>query len=236
MAAMRTGIDLVYVMVPEAIREIVSKHSPSLIVRSYDGENLAPSRVPDILELAGKADAICIGPGLGPEAETLEAVGEITRSAGKPLLLDADALKAFSGRIEDIPPSAIVTPHGGEFKALTGEELPAAGSGRLDGVLRASSGTLCVWVVKGEVDIVAKGNSAKLNTTGTACMTVGGTGDCLSGAISALLARGSDPRGAAVAGCFLVGKAGELATEKRGCHLLPTDVAEEIPSVFKLYA
>ncbi len=235
-AAMRTGIDLTYVAVPDAIKEIVAKHSPSLITRSYQGDHLNPDALDALQGLVDKANAICLGPGLGNEDETLEAVAELVKSmAGKPVVLDADGLKAFAGGVERLEENMVITPHGGEFKVLTGEDLPTEEGERAALVATWASRSRCVWTVKGAHDVIAHGSELRANQTGTACMTVGGTGDCLTGVIGGLMARGNDPFRSAVAGCFILGKAGEIASEKRGCHLLPTDVAEEIPTVFARY-
>ncbi len=236
MAALRTGIDLAYVVVPDAIKDIVAKHSPALVCRSYEGECLAPSSLPMVLELAGKCDAVCVGPGLGRQEETLQGVASLVDALrGKPLVLDADGLRPFKDRSEVLGPSTVVTPHAGEFKMLTGGELPTELDRRRRIVAEQASKTQCTWAVKGRYDIIASGIRCKVNETGSPCMTVGGTGDCLTGIIGGLMARHNDPYRSAVAGCFISGKAGEMAAEKKGCHILPTDVVEEIPNVFQKY-
>ena len=233
-SAMRTGIDLVHLVVPESIMEVEAKHSPSLILRTYADDHLSPEHVPMILELGDRADALCIGPGLGTEESTLEAVRQLLEATrAKPVVIDADALKAVSGETESLGESAVITPHGGEFKAITGEGLPDDLDDRKALVSDYASKTMCVWAVKGENDIVAQGGIMKVNRTGTACMTVGGTGDCLTGITGAFLARGHAPFRSATAACFILGVAGQLATRDRGCHLLPTDVADKIPDAFK---
>jgi len=69
----------------------------------------------------------------------------------------------------------------------------------------------------------------KLNRTGNPGMTVGGTGDVLSGIVAGLMAQGVEAFRAAVAGAFINGAAGDLAEEKLGNHLTPTDLLEYIP-------
>ncbi len=237
LAAMRTGIDLVYLAVPEALREIVSAHSPSLITRCYPGDHLGREALDAVLELARKSDAVCMGPGLGTGGDTKAALIELVGKLGsKPMVLDADALKAFASGTEQLSGSTVVTPHGGEFRILTRDDLPAGIADRTDLIGGWSSRTRCVWAVKGRQDVIAQGDRIKVNDTGTSCMTVGGTGDCLTGVIGALLARGNEAFRAAVAGCFVTGKAGELASRTLGCHLLPTDVVERIPAVLLEHA
>ncbi len=233
LAAMRAGTDLVYLAIPDALREIVSSHSPSLISRCYAGDRLGMEAVDTIVELAARADAVCMGPGLGTEEETKAAVVDLVGKLGhKPLVLDADGLKAVAPSPEHLNAGTVVTPHGGEFRILTGDDLPPGLAEWTDVIRSWSSRTSFTWAVKGRYDVIARGDHLKVNGTGTPCMTVGGTGDCLTGVIGGLLARGNEPFRAAVAGCFITGKAGELASRKRGCHLLPTDVVEEVPAAF----
>ncbi len=233
MAALRTGIDLVYVAVPEAVRGTVAAYSPSLITRPIPGDRLTQSSLAPILSLTSKADAVAIGPGLGREAETMDAVRNLVgHLAGKPVVVDADGLSALAGRADELGKNVVLTPHAGEFQALTGSELPTEHGDRKRVVMRVAAATRCTWAVKGPWDIIASGEKSKINKTGNACMTVGGSGDCLTGIIGALLARGNDPFRSAVAGCFVSGRAGDLASEEIGCHITPTDILERIPLVF----
>jgi NAD(P)H-hydrate repair Nnr-like enzyme with NAD(P)H-hydrate dehydratase domain len=81
------------------------------------------------------------------------------------------------------------------------------------------------------VDLVCNWKRAKLNFTGNPGMTVGGTGDVLSGVVGALLAQKAEPFEAAVAGAFVNGAAGDFAAGEKGYHLLATDLLKWIPRV-----
>jgi len=84
---------------------------------------------------------------------------------------------------------------------------------------------------KGSVDVVSDGERIKLNFTGNPGMTVGGTGDVLSGVVGAFLAHGADPFEAAAAGAFISGAAGDFVQNEKGCHMVPSDLLEWIPRV-----
>ena len=86
-------------------------------------------------------------------------------------------------------------------------------------------------LVKGQVDVVCDSERVKLNFTGNPGMTVGGTGDVLSGVVGALLAQKADVFEAAVAGAFVNGAAGDFVAGDKGYHLLATDLLEQIPRV-----
>jgi NAD(P)H-hydrate epimerase len=85
--------------------------------------------------------------------------------------------------------------------------------------------------LKGPVDVISDGEQTKFNFTGNPGMTVGGTGDVLSGIVGGLLAMGTDSFRAAVAGAFINGAAGDFAAAEKGYHMIPTDLLEYIPHV-----
>lgn len=85
--------------------------------------------------------------------------------------------------------------------------------------------------MKSNVDIISDGVRVKLNFTGNPGMTVGGTGDVLSGIVGAFLAQGADPFDAAVAGAFINGAAGDFVKAEKGYHMVSTDLLEWIPRV-----
>ncbi len=85
-----------------------------------------------------------------------------------------------------------------------------------------------VILLKGPTDIISDGIRIKLNSTGNSGMTVGGTGDVLSGIIAGLMAQGFEPYKATIAGAFVNGAAGDMAAERFGHHLTPTDLIEHI--------
>ena len=88
-------------------------------------------------------------------------------------------------------------------------------------------------LVKGKVDIICDANRSKLNFTGNPAMTVGGTGDVLSGIAGGLMAMNVDPFEAAVAGAFVNGAAGDFVADEIGFHMVATDILDWIPHVFE---
>jgi hydroxyethylthiazole kinase-like uncharacterized protein yjeF len=126
MGAYAAGVDLVYVAAPETAASIVAGFSPSLITVKLKGTRLAPRNLATIESFLGKVEAVAVGPGLGLHEETIEAsnaVLERTENIGLPVLLDADALKAFAGMKRRIRTKAVLTPHRGEFEILTGRAV-----------------------------------------------------------------------------------------------------------------
>ncbi len=150
---------------------------------------------------------------------------------GVPLLLDADGLKAFAESKRKIGSPLVLTPHGGEYRLLTGKELPTDLEERIEDVKKTARKLRAVILLKGHVDIISNEERIKVNFTGNPGMTVGGTGDVLSGIVGAFLAQGADPFEAAVAGAFINGAAGDFVQSEKGYHMVPMDLVEWIPQV-----
>ena len=179
-------------------------------------------------------DAVAIGPGLGLDPQTEEFVKlciEEVEKAGKPLLLDADGLKAFAKFKRPLKVPLVLTPHAGEYTILTGETLPENQEERILAVQKTAKKLNAVVLVKGKVDVICDSDSVKLNFTGNAGMTVGGTGDVLSGIVAGLMAQHVDPFEAAVAGAFVNGAAGDFVADEIGFHMVATDIIDWIPQV-----
>lgn len=234
LAALRTGVDLAYVAAPERTAYAISSVSPNLITIKLEGEHLNPRNVSALKPYLEPANAVVLGPGLGLHTETREAVKAIVEEiegAGKPLLLDADGLKAFAEFKRPLKVPLVLTPHAGEYAMLTGRKSSEDLNERVSDAQKAAAGLSAVILLKGHVDIISDGSRFKLNFTGNPGMTVGGTGDVLSGIVSAFLAQEADPFEAAVAGAFINGAAGDFVCAEKGYHMVSTDLIDWIPRV-----
>ncbi|MHA1271370.1 MAG: NAD(P)H-hydrate dehydratase [Candidatus Helarchaeota archaeon] len=235
LAALRTGSDLVIITAPKEIAGPLRSYSPNLIIKGYQSDYLTPGVISEFENLFTWADAIIIGPGLGTKTETFNAVKEIMqklKALNKPTLIDADAIKALAENkdlITSMP--VVITPHKGEFNIFTNNtiELPENLMERAKKINEVAQLNKITILLKGAIDIIANGNRFKLNKTGTPAMTIGGTGDCLSGIVGSLLGRGFNTFRSAAAGAFICGKAGELAEKNaNGPHIMATDLLNYI--------
>lgn len=235
MAAMRTGVDLVYVAVPEAVAHDVAAASPALIVVKLHGSILTRNSLDDLNPFLSRCSAVVLGPGLGILPETKEAVlkvVEMVEDKGIPLLLDADGLKAFAEFKQPTKCPLVLTPHRGEYELLSNERLPETLVEQVRHIESTARKLKAVLLVKGPIDFVSDGVRTKLNRyVHNPAMTVGGTGDVLSGIVGGLLSQGFDPFRSAAAGTFINGAAGDFAYKERGNHLLPDDLVDWIPKV-----
>jgi len=234
LAALRTGVDIAYLAAPAKTAYAVSSASPNLITLKLKGDHLNPGNMAALTPYLEMVDAVVMGPGLGLHAETREFVKACVsaiESAGKPLLLDADGLKAFAEFKRPLKVPLVLTPHAGEYAILAGRKLSESFEERVNQVQETAAELKAVILLKGQVDVVCDAKRVKLNFTGNPGMTVGGTGDVLSGIVGALLAQKAGPFEAAVAGAFVNGAAGDFVASKIGYHLVATDLLERIPRV-----
>jgi NAD(P)H-hydrate epimerase len=239
LAALRTGVDLVYIATPKRAWESVAAFSPNFIVKDLHDDMLTQVDIPDIIELLNKCTAVILGPGLGTAKETAETIVPLVRhiiAEKKPLVLDADALKPIGENLSIIKNShTVVTPHVGEFKKLTGITLSQDIDTRIDVVNDWAEKLGITIFLKGYIDVLSNGKTTKQNKVHNEAMTVGGTGDVLAGIIGALLSKKVEPFNAVRIAAFLNGEAGNGAFQKKSYGLLATDIIDEIPDVLKRY-
>jgi NAD(P)H-hydrate epimerase len=226
LAALRAGAGWVTVATPGRAADIIASYSPDLItVPLSDRHKIVPADVEIVAPLIAKHDAIVIGNGAGRDPETLRSLAEMLRLCAK-VVIDADALQP------DMPLRGIVTPHGGEFKRISGYDCPD--DRREEAVMGFSAARNVVTLLKSRVNVISDGRRIKLNGTGNPGMAVGGTGDVLAGITGAFYCR-NDAFPAAAAAAFVGGAAGDLAYEDKGYWLTATDMISCIPYVMKKF-
>ena len=234
LSALRAGVDLTYIAAPQRTAYAISSMAPDLITVKLEGNHLNPRNTAVIKRCLETSTAVVLGPGLRLHKETKDAVMrivEMTEEEGIPLLLDADGLKAFAESKRKIGSPLVLSPHAGEYRLLTGKKLPIDFGELVEEVRNTARELKAVILLKGHVDVISDGEKVKLNFAGNPGMTVGGTGDVLSGVVGAFLAQGADPFESAVAGAFINGAAGDFVQSEKGYHMVPTDLIEWIPRV-----
>ncbi|WP_297499860.1 NAD(P)H-hydrate dehydratase [Thermococcus sp.] len=225
-------VDLVYLAMPEYPARRIN--DPDLILRPVEGENFTPGHVDTLIKLAEKADAVVIGPGIGLEEGTKAFVREFVKRCKKPMVVDADGLKALAEDLSVLKgKSFVLTPHAGEFKALFGVKPEGSLSERAELVMQKAKEIGGVVLLKGLYDIISDGEIWKYNKTGNRGMTTGGTGDVLAGLVGALLGLGNGPLRAASVGAFLNGLAGDMVKEELGENFTALDVVKKVPKAVK---
>ncbi|MGH2652924.1 MAG: NAD(P)H-hydrate dehydratase [Actinomycetota bacterium] len=234
--AYRVGAGLVRVAMPEGVLPVVQSglaEATFLPLPEGPAGSVAESAW-DVMkgELDG-VGAVGIGPGLSTDEETPAFVRRVVRESPVPVVVDADAINAFAGHPADLAgrvSDVVITPHTGEFGRLF--DLPVAEvlADRVGVVRKAAAETRCVVLLKGSRTLVAVPDGrVRINPTGTPVLATGGTGDVLTGAVAAFLARGLSPVDAATVGAYVHGLAGTVAGELLGEGAVSGDVAASLP-------
>lgn len=234
LAALRCGTDLVYTSVPKINVTATRAISPNLIVIPLVDQKLTLGAVKKLVgALPRNLHSATIGMGLAiQEKNSLLHFVKSLLNRDVRLSLDASAL------IPDVLPllankNVVVTPHAGEFKRLFGIVPPDSKNERIKLVETKAKEFGITVLLKGATDIVSDGTTTYLNEKKTPAMTVGGTGDVLSGLVAGLLSNNRNPLESAAAATFINGLAGKSAQKRLGLHMTSMDLLDEIPSVMK---
>lgn len=243
-AALRTGSGLVTLCTPDLIQPLAASGRPELMTEGFPSTNEGTfaAAADELLASLEDKDAAGIGPGLTRHRETVKLVHEVVRASKIPLVLDADALNAFEGKIKklknDHQQPLVLTPHPGELSRLIGiptRDIPA----RSVELAREFAREKQVWVIlksfrtliaepEGQVYVCPLGNPG---------MATAGMGDVLTGVLTSLLgiyaARGMlrpvEISQALQLGVYLHSLAGDLAAESLGFEsLIAGDVTEHL--------
>jgi NAD(P)H-hydrate epimerase len=235
--AFRTGADLVFILTPSDIRKTVSSYAPDFItIPAAEGE-ITPNDIEDIFNHhRTEGSAYVIGPGMIESQTTKDTLLEFLKSKEpKQVVIDASALSSMEEEHLFLLKyhQSVLTPHKGEFRKIFNKQL----SGDVDKDAKIVSEVAAKWkttiVLKGKKDIVSNGKTTKINKTGHPGMSVGGTGDVLTGIIGALQAVIDDPFLASCLGAYISGAAGELAAKDYGNGLMASDIPNYINSVIE---
>jgi NAD(P)H-hydrate epimerase len=236
LAAYRIGVDLVHIATPKKTYKIIASYSPNYIVHKLSGKILVAEDLEIISNLLDKVEAVIIGPGLGDHPDTISTVLELIKNCKKPMVIDADAIKAASIEPDLLKGKVgIITPHSGEFQILTDSRVEVDINERGKQVADLAKRLGFTILLKGEIDIISDGKYIKLNRTGNPAMTVGGTGDVLAGICGGMLSKGISPFPSARIGAFTNGTAGDLAFKDLGHSMMATDIIDKIPIVLNSF-
>ena len=239
LAALNTGADLVFIYAPKPAAEVIKTFSPDLIVRPLDSDFISVEQVDFLLSEADNMDVVIVGPGISVNDIALDGAYKLISellSKGKKVVVDADGLKALAKfGLLNLPRNGklIITPHAGEFKKIFNVKPSDDVVSRGEQVKELAEKHSVTILLKGHIDVISNGSEVKFNVTGNPGMTVGGTGDVLTGITGALFSLTDDTLLAAASAAFLSGLAGDYAYRKKGYSLLATDVAAELPNVIR---
>jgi len=237
-AILRVGAGLAYAAVPASLAPIYNNALKELITISLD-DSEDPGFIPEdaylcLPELLKGKSVAAAGPGLSSKPAVRDLTEALIRESKIPLVLDADALNVLEGRVsifKKLKTAAVLTPHPGEMARLTGKSISEVQEDRIGTALSFAERYGVILVLKGAGTIIASPDgSFFINTTGNPGMATGGSGDVLTGMIAGLAAQGFKPLDAAVAGVYLHGLAGDLASMEKGEYgMIAGDMLDYLP-------
>lgn len=216
----KRNYDVMQMAVPEAILQV--EHDETCFTEAVDADDF---------------DVVGIGPGLGKQENTAIAMITQIRRAQCPIVADADALNILSNHrawMQQLPKGIIMTPHPKELDRLTGTAANADFE-RLQRARELAQSLQAFIVLKGHYSALCLPNGQVFfNPTGNSGMATAGSGDVLTGIITALLARGYHQLNACKVGMYLHGLAGDLAAKALGKEsLIASDIIDYLPKAFQ---
>jgi ADP-dependent NAD(P)H-hydrate dehydratase / NAD(P)H-hydrate epimerase len=236
LAAARAGAGYVRAGVPHCAQPALASRLLEQMAHGLpetDG-TLAPEGVEPFLELAARAGAVVLGPGMGRSDSAHAFARGVAARFEAALLIDADGLNAHVGALESLRERrapTVLTPHAGELGRLLGRASGEVDARRLACAREAAERSGAVVLLKGDDTIVAApGGPVAVNPGATPALATAGTGDVLSGLIGVLLAKGLAPFEAAALGALAHARAGRAAAARHGAdHVVARDVVDALP-------
>jgi hydroxyethylthiazole kinase-like uncharacterized protein yjeF len=234
-AAIRAGAGYATVAVPADLNLVFELAQPEVMSVACPGGDgcLVPASEKSVLRTFERAAAGIVGPGLGKDPGSFELAREVVGKIEAPLVLDADGLNAFAGRLGDLAARSaptVLTPHAGELGRLLGCDSETVNAHRLATAREAASAAGAIVVLKGEDTIVTDGSRTAVNVISAPALATAGSGDVLSGITAAFLARFDDPFAAVCAAVVGHARAGLDAASRIGAaeSVIATDVIDSI--------
>lgn len=210
-AALKAGCGLVTAYIPKCGYTVLQTAFPEAMVIT-GGKNYI-----DQISFEIKPDVIAIGPGLGQEVQTQQAVYDFLKINRVPLIIDADALNILSYNkdwLELLPENSVLTPHPKELQRLVGEWHDDFD--KIEKIKAFSKKYNVILVAKDASTLVCYKDEVHVNSSGNAALATGGSGDVLTGIITGLAAQGYDMVSATIFGVYLHGHTADIGSNETG--------------------
>jgi ADP-dependent NAD(P)H-hydrate dehydratase / NAD(P)H-hydrate epimerase len=243
-AALRSGVGLVTVAVPESLNDIFEEkltEEMTVPLPETSDRSISHNALDKLLELLEGKTAAAIGPGISRNKDTARLVRELLPKLKIPVVLDADALNILSedeAPLDNMTAPVILTPHPAEAGRLLGFHTVQVQTDRPGAALELAKAHHCTVALKGARTLIASPDGKfYVNPTGNPGMATAGTGDVLTGIVSSFLAQGLDAGDAALLGVYAHGLAGDIASDEKGqAGLIAGDLIEALPMAIRTLA
>jgi ADP-dependent NAD(P)H-hydrate dehydratase len=246
MSCLRSGAGLVKLAVPDCILDTVASFEPAYMTVPLpcDAEGrLVAAAHEQLQEHLEWATCVACGPGFGRSQGLSQLVDWLDRNVKAPMVVDADGLFAWAARQFPAPAATrILTPHPGEWRRLSpsqsnDRQTQMQEAKQMAQLFKERVNQPAVVLLKGHRTYITDGEREAFNDTGNPGMATGGTGDVLTGVVTALVCQRLSPFDAAVLGAHVHGLAGDLAAADLGqVSLIASDLIEYLPRAFQSIA
>lgn len=238
-AVLSSGAGLVYLLTAAEIEQITTAQQEEVIgipLASKDGI-ISGTALAEIIEAVKKVDLLAAGPGLSQSAGVKKIISGILTNLELPLILDADGINAVDDLkdLKNYPGELVLTPHPGELARLIDKDIKEINENRIEIARNFAQKYQLNLVLKGATTVTAaQDGRIFLNSSGCNGMAAAGSGDVLTGMITALMAQKLKGFEAAALAVYVHGKAGESAAEqKSNFALMAGDIIDNLGTVWK---
>jgi len=235
LAALRTGVDIVTIACPEKVGWAINSLSADLITKKFKCDSFSKKDIKKVLDMSKNFDVVQIGNGLSLDKRSLEFAKEAIKNIKKPLVVDADGIKAIG--IQDVN-NAIITPHILELalflensgikyhmiRKVLAEKNIIKKAGLIRKMIDLKNNVI---LLKGPTDIIITKKKGAYVKGGNERLAVAGTGDVLAGLVSGFLAQKLNPTQAAYNASYINKKIGDYLKKKKGYSYIASDLIED---------
>lgn len=232
-AALKSGAGIIRLVTDEKIYPVCAGALPEAVYTLAGDKGIELSKVP-----LDECNAIAFGCGMGQSPAVWSVLKDLLGLNTKPLLIDADGINVLSGHIDVLKHKScpvVLTPHEGEMARLVGKSSDYVRLNRLSIASDFAKEYKVTLLLKGKNTVIADRDGRQtVNPTGSCALATAGSGDVLSGIITALMCQGAKPFEAAAVGAYIHGLSGDSAQKHLGLRsVTATDIIEYLPQAFK---
>ena len=239
-AAMISGAGIVRLVIPRCIYPVCASSLWEAVYTPAKGDNerLGVSAFEDAKPYFDKSEVLAFGPGMGTDDGVYGLLSKVIKSCSKPLIIDADGINVLSAHIDVLKEKnceILLTPHEGEMARLIGKDSAFVRNNREKCAGEFSEKWGVNLLLKGRNTLISSPDGKVFtNPTGCAALATAGSGDVLTGVITALASNGTNLFDAACAGAYIHGRSGELAAEDFTDRcVMASDIIEYLKEAFK---
>lgn len=242
LAPLKIGAGYSFLAAPQSTVPVIASMAPEIVcipLEETEEKAISHKALTKALDKSNGADIYLIGPGLGTDKSTVEFVSQFIQQLtdrGENLIVDADAINCLAIQKDVfLPINSIITPHAMELSRLMKVPVQEIQKDRIKSARDAAQKFNTTVVLKGAKTVIAESNgNVYINQTGNSGLATAGSGDILAGMIAGLAAQGLDLRDAAIAGVYLHGLTGDIASEELTEYsLTASELLNYIPAAIK---